>query len=190
MKIAICVGHSRPGRTGKPEGGAVGVAGVSEHAYNVQVAAEIAARLEAAGHAAHVVSAYEGNSYGAAIGWLATHLRAERCDAAIELHFNAAARTDARGHEWLYWPTSARGKALAAAIEQVWRQEFPGVPARGIKPRGEGNGSQFLRATHCPAVIAEPFFGSSEADWKAFGRNPQLVGATIARGIIEFLKVK
>lgn len=188
MKIALCLGHSRPRKTGGPEGGAVSVGGVSEWSYNSRVAPLIAAQLRAAGHTVLIVDSYQGASYGAAITWLAAHLRKESVDIAVELHFNSADDPAARGHEWLIWPTSTAGRSLATHIDSAFRTgPLRGLPARGVKPRGTGDGSQFLRRTHCTALIAEPFFGSSPEDWKIFGQRPHLVADTIAAGILSHI---
>lgn len=159
--IALCVGHSRPG-----DSGAVSAGGISEHAFNCRIAAAVASILTARGVDCIVLTAYQGQSYGAAMKWLAERLRQAKATCAVELHFNAADNATASGHEWLYWYSSNNGRLLAKLLNQCMQEAFPTLPARGILGRGpKDRGADFLRLTPCPAVIAEPFFGSTESDW-------------------------
>lgn len=161
--IALCVGHSRRVR-GRIEGGAQSVDGTSEWTYNDALAQEMKRLLTAAGKPCIVVRHYEGSTYTAAMRWLGRHLRERGATRAVELHFNAGGGT---GHEWLYWRGSAGGLAMARALDERMGARFPELARRGTKPRGASDrGAGFLRATWCPAVIAEPFFGDSRADWK------------------------
>jgi N-acetylmuramoyl-L-alanine amidase len=121
--------------------------------------------------------------------WLAAHLAERGADAAIELHFNSAGES-ARGHEWLYWKTSKSGKRLADSLDYEMRLQFPPVihPARGIKPRNSlDRGAEFLRRPHCPAIIAEPFFGSNAEDWKLATLHKDKVAIAIANGLAEWV---
>jgi N-acetylmuramoyl-L-alanine amidase len=161
MKVALCIGHSRT-VGGRIEGGAISALGESEHAYWSVVAPLIAERLSLP---SIIVSRYGGSGYGAAMKWVAAHLRAERVGVAIELHFNSSGSPASRGHEWLYWHRSPRGAALARSLSSFYDAAFPGRIERGAKPiQAGGRGAGFLRGTHCPAVVAEPFFGSHLAE--------------------------
>lgn len=185
--IALCVGHSRQ-INGKTEGGAVSFGGVSEHAYNKELADLILADL---GRDVGVAlwNRYEGNGYGAAISWLSGEIKKKDAVLAIELHFNCATG-DARGAEWLYWHSSTKGKELASCIHSAFTKELPEIKDRGIKPRSSGDrGSDFLRATHCPAVICEPFFGDNKEDWRIAVTNKKEIAAAIANGIRSYLKI-
>jgi len=160
MKTAICIGHSRmigPRR----DGGAFSThLGVNERTYNLRVARE----MLALDPTLVVIDQYVGSGYRAAMAWLASEIRSRGCNLAVELHFNSASPS-ANGHEWLYWGASRNGMALATAFRQAFRAEFPEIIDRGIKPKGTGDrGAEFLRLTHCPAIITEPFFGSSGWD--------------------------
>ena len=86
-------------------------------------------------------------------------------DIALEIHFNAAADGDGnpvgRGSETLYYPGSAKGEALATAVQAALADVFP--PDRGVKEgwyRMDPNRGPdfFLKRTKCPAVILEPEF--------------------------------
>jgi N-acetylmuramoyl-L-alanine amidase len=162
--IALCVGHSRPG-----DSGAISTGGISEHSYNSRLAAAVASMLTARGRACAVIDAYQGKSYGAAMKWLGGHLAKLKASVAIEFHFNAADNPAASGHEWLYWNGSSEGRVLAKFFARRMAEAFPVLPARGIKGvYQKDNGAGFLSATPCPALIAEPFFGSNETDWELF----------------------
>lgn len=186
--VALCIGHSRF-INGRRDGGAVSVGGVSEWDYNGDLAQLIAGRLAQFRIRSVIVSEYEGNGYGAAMRWLASHLRGLDVDGAVELHFNSA-HTTATGHEWLYWQTSRRGEALARSLDDGMRQQVPPhiLRARGIKPVSIGRGSEFLRLTHCPACVAEPFFGSNPADWKIATEQKPKIAQAIANGIFDWLE--
>ena len=182
-KVAVCVGHSRSG-----DSGAVSVAGVKEWSYNLEVAYLTADALQRSGASAVVVKEYDGSSYGAAMSWLASHLRGLGVDAAIELHFNSASET-AQGFEYLYYHSSSRGKALAQSLHAEHKRAFPFAVDRGIKARGAGDrGVQFLKLTHCPAVICEPFFGSSREEWNLYESEKVKLAEVYSRALVAFLR--
>lgn len=188
-KIALCVGHSR--RIGsRRDGGAVAADGqTNEWSYNSRLGRELARRLSPA-HEVLVVMDYEGAGYTTAMRWLAGRLREEQVDLAVELHFNAA-NGAARGHEWLHWHTSRAGKQVAVELHVAVARAFPTMPQRGLKPRGPGDrGAEFLKLTHCPAVIAEPFFGDNPVDWRGLGDEEGMVSlaAAMAAGLDSALK--
>jgi len=178
MKIGICVGHSRRG-----DSGAESVDGVSEWTYNSVVARELELELDRRGIDSIIVDDYRPSSYAAAIRHCAQILKAAGVTHAIELHFNSAGPS-AHGHEWLHWGGSRGGQALAKALEHSFSAAFPAARSRGLKPKKSGDrGSLFLRLTHCPAIIAEPFFGSSQSDWRTFKHAHKSIAAAIANGI-------
>lgn len=185
MKIAICVGHSRPN-----DGGAVSVAGVSEWAYNNGLADRIRDKLahNNADLAVEIFRAYQGDSYPAAMAWLRDKLKCSGAQAAIELHFNSSDDIKARGHEWLYCNGSIRGFALAKKMHDMLNGILPGIPSRGVKPlNNSARGGLFVTKTHCPAVICEPFFGSNALDWRIAFDNMDFIAASIAGGITAYL---
>jgi N-acetylmuramoyl-L-alanine amidase len=137
------------------DSGAASVTGVTEWDYNSQLADMISDRT----------------------------LRNDGVEAAIELHFNAATPS-ATGHEWLYWNTSEKGRLFARALRDSFEDCFPQLRSRGIRPRKKGSrGAGFLRLTHCPATIAEPFFGSNEEDWELALKNMEGMATAMAAGI-------
>jgi N-acetylmuramoyl-L-alanine amidase len=184
--IAICVGHSRK-KNGKVEGGAASVDRTSEWQYNVGLASLIRDHLKKHRVPSVIISDYEGPGYGSAMRWLSARIAQEGAAAAIELHFNSSDSKTANGHEWLYWHSSEKGRALAKSIDQEFRFAVPEITCRGTKPRGVGDrGAEFLRATPCPAVICEPGFGSSPWDWGVLLTKKAVIAGAIAEGIMDW----
>lgn len=177
--IAICVGHSRPW-----DDGAVSVDGTTEWFYHSRMAERLAVLLDAAGIPNQVIDEYQGRTYTAAMRWLGRELKKLGATLALELHFNAAASRNTSGHEWLYWHASAAGKLAARRMEAGMAASYPKMPARGCKPVSAGNGAGFLRLTPCPAVICEPFFGTSPEDWETVAEDPQKLALALANGVI------
>jgi len=186
--VAICIGHSRE-VNGRHEGGAVAADGsTNEWAYNSALAPLIVSALARQTIRAVVVDAYEGHGYGAAMRWLATHLKELGVRSAVELHFNDSDDAGAHGHEWLYWHSSPRGKRLAESLSDEFCLGMPGIRRRGAKAKAPGDrGAEFLSGTHCPAVICEPFFGSNRSDWSEATLGRQKIANAIAEGIAEYL---
>jgi N-acetylmuramoyl-L-alanine amidase len=48
-------------------------------------------------------------------------------------------------------------------------------------------GGEFLKLTHCPAVIAEPFFGSNPQEWQTASSSVSAIAEAMATGIIDYL---
>ena len=181
--VAICVGHSRTG-----DSGAVSVGGMPEWSYNSIVADLLMRKVGEAGHRARVYKLYEGRSYGAAMRWIGKRLRQDGADIALEIHFNAAGES-AEGFEYLHWYSSRNGKRLARCLGDAHRNAGTGQKNRGLKPiRPEDRGGGFLRRTHCPAVITEPFFGSNPGEWGKFATAQEKVAEIYASGLTKYLR--
>ncbi len=182
LNVAICVGHSRSGDTG-----AVSCGGINEWTYNKKVAEYLKSDLQEYGISSFVVDKYGGTygSYTSAINWLVKHLKEQKASIAIELHFNASSNSKANGMEMLYWKTSRIGMTLAEYLLRGCQKYFPLIKNRGTKKRDTGDrGATFLRKTHVPAVIAEPFFGSCwEPDWTTFANSEHILSQALAHGI-------
>lgn len=183
QRIALCLGHGRSG-----DEGAESVDKTSEEDYNLVVLERVASELRRLGHDVITITYYEGNGYNQAMTWLAKILLAKKATAAIEFHFNSGGGKG--GHEFLHWEESRRGVQLAKALLRSFDESFPMQPSRGLKRRsGRDRGALFLSLTHCPAVIAEPFFGDVVRDWHLFSTDQgidRLVTAYV-RGIRDFL---
>ena len=173
--IALCVGHSR-----QNDSGASSVDGTTEYDYNCDLANQIANNCN---QEVRIYNSYLGKGYTGAMRWLAKKLRQDNIEFAIELHFNAAT-PKATGHEWLYWHTSSKGRLLARSLRDSMEDSFTLFTSRGIKSRKKGSrGAGFLRLTHCPAIIAEPFFGSNTEDWELATQHKEGIAKSIAGGI-------
>jgi N-acetylmuramoyl-L-alanine amidase len=183
MKIAVCIGHSRSG-----DDGAVSADGrKTEWAFNQPIGARVVADLMRAGHEAVLVDKYWGAGYGAAMGWLAGHLRELGVEAAVELHFNASDNPKAEGHEWLHWHNSERGRALALCLEKSYARTMDTAKRRGVNALDRtSRGAEFVSRTHCPAVICEPFFGTNIFEWRKAEWQDYYIVSAITRGIINW----
>jgi len=180
--VAVCVGHSRPG-----DRGAVNVDGVSEWAFNQPLAKRVCELVEQAGYPAILIDRYEGSSYSSAVLWLAKHLKEIKAKVAIELHFNAAGPL-ATGYEFLHWFTSPKGVSLGHKMLRSFRKSFPDQKNRGLKARSSADrGGLFLRKTHCPALICEPFFGSNVKDTAFFDARREELARAYADALIDWL---
>lgn len=179
--LAICVGHSRYN-----DMGAVACdEETNEWTYNLQVAKSIKEELDDAGVPSVIVHEYTGNNYAESMENLSVELKALKVNAAIELHFNAATPA-AHGSEMLYWHKSKKSEKLAKCLQDQVVNTF-GVKDRGAKPKtAKSRGARFLRETHCPAVITEPFFGSNEEDWEMFKDSFDTLGSSLAEGFINY----
>lgn len=177
--IALCVGHSRPN-----DGGAVSTAGISEHAWNTNVALSVSQILTSRNISNKVVSSYIGASYGSAMQWLGGYLSSLKAGLAVELHFNCSDNSAASGHEWLHWFDSFQGRTMAKFLKLRMEAAFPALPSRGLKGlHMRDNGAGFVRSTPCPAVICEPFFGSNERDWRLVGMDSMRYARVLADAI-------
>jgi len=184
--IAICIGHSRM-INGRYDGGAYSPhLQTNERDFNLHVATIMQAELKKRDIRSKVYSHYFGKGYGSAMQDIAAQIKEDKATVAIELHFNSATPS-ARGHEWLYWETSKNGKRLAESFEDAFSAIFPAIPSRGVKALGKtARGGLFLKNTHCPAMITEPFFGSNIADCKAI--NPIMLAQTYVLALAAYLK--
>jgi N-acetylmuramoyl-L-alanine amidase len=184
LNVAICVGHSRKG-----DMGAVNCGGSNEWTYNKKVAEFLKSDLQEYGISSFIVDNYGGTygSYTSAINWLVKHLKEQKASVAVELHFNAAANQDANGMEMLHWETSRIGLSLAEYVLQGCKKFFPIANSRGVKSLGKGaRGATFLRKTHCPAIITEPFFGTNWQDWIMFADQEATLSQAYALGIKQW----
>ncbi len=189
MKIGLCVGHSRLGDQGAYTSGDYIL---SEWDFNRDLVRRIGHVLSnqhgwAIEAEYEIYDQYPVRSYTGAINYIARKMQEDYVTAAIELHFNAATPT-AHGHEWLYWHSSNKGKKLATVLRDTMEEGYPNMKSRGIKPRGpRQRGSAFLRKTHCPAVIAEPFFGSNLVEWSMMNKSRDKLAGVYARAILDFV---
>lgn len=183
--VAICVGHSRIG-----DKGARSVGGVSEWAYNKVVADLLKEQLKQRAIHSIVIDEYPEESYSKAMNWLSGKLKEEKCDIAIELHFNSFTTSLAEGYEYLHYDSSAYGKKLALCLHKAHAESINVQKDRGVKAIGEGGrGYGFLKRVPPPAVICEPFFGSSPKEWVLLGDKHAAMADIYAEGIAKYFGV-
>jgi N-acetylmuramoyl-L-alanine amidase len=180
--VAICVGHSRAG-----DDGAVNVEGISEWTFNQPLAKRVCELIEQAGHSTVLIDKYDGLSYSSAMLWLAKRIKELKADVAVELHFNSAGPY-ANGHEFLHWFCSPKGVSLATKLSESQVKFFPNQKNRGVKSiNAEDRGGLFLRKTHCPAVICEPFFGSNPTENSLFSSKKEDLAQAYASGVLNYI---
>ena len=183
-KAAICIGHSRIG-----DKGARSVGGISEWIYNSEVATLLAKQLKQRGIASAIIDDYPCESYSGAMSWLSKEVDKINADVAIELHFNSFSSSSAEGYEYLYYAGSAEGKRLALCIHKAHQSKSVGQKDRGAKPiERKDRGGHFVTMVKPPAVICEPFFGSSPKEWVLLGQKPAVVADIYATGIFNYFK--
>ena len=159
MKVAISAGHN-------PASPGAVWAGLTEHEAARVWCKELKLDLEAYGFDVfEVPTGTLPRKIGA--------INAEKCDLALEIHFNSDPGRKGRGSETLYMPGSVEGERFARAIQS--RLAAPCAPDRGVKEAwyrmdrpghvdfaGDEPGDEvvdaFCRLTYCPAVIVEPLF--------------------------------
>ncbi|MBY6055370.1 N-acetylmuramoyl-L-alanine amidase [Leisingera daeponensis] len=161
MKLAIVVGHNA-----RAQGAVRPDTGETEFRWNSHLAqlieeearlfplitVETFFRTPAGGYRAEIERVYR-----AADGWGA--------DATCELHFNSHGSSSATGTEVL---SSGSDSSLRFARALQGRMLVAlNLKDRGVKVRRTGRGSESLISGRAPAVLIEPFFGSSPKGQKA-----------------------
>lgn len=187
MKVALCIGHSRKIR-GRLDGGAVSVDGTSEHEFNSELLGRVQEKLGAVGVESEIFDMYGGSGYTAAMTDVAGKLRKYGADIAVEAHFNSSDSATSNGYEFLYWHTSGKGARLATIFLSEHGRYFPKARARGLVPidSEKKRGGGFLKRTHCPAVILEPFFGSNPNEWESYSADMNRLAESYASAITKY----
>ena len=184
-RIGICVGHSRPGDSGARAFDRT----ASEWQYWAAFGKKVCPLLRDAGYVPILHTLYNGLSYTDAMSWISAQLRGDGCAAANELHFNAY-NGKAGGFEALHWGGSRNGAKLAGKILDAQRDRAPDfMKDRGRKPiSSSGRGSQWLRKTHCPAIIWEPFFGDNKEEWEHYSslKGREELMETLVKGVSDY----
>lgn len=160
FKVAVVVGHNK-----KAQGAYSNRLNYSEFDFNTKVVEEMV--ILAVGLPDVEIKPffrdYEQSSYIREIHRVYRDVNEYDPDVSIELHFNAG-HPRANGSEMLYFRNSVKGKELAEHLQDAVIAEF-GFRDRGAKEWMKGNrGWRSLALPKAPAVITEPFFGSSRKD--------------------------
>lgn len=188
MKVAVSAGHypKRPGAVFE---------GTNEHEKAVSWAKSITFYLRNLG-----VEVFEVPTGG--LGKKIRNINSEKCDLAIEIHFNSDPGRRGKGSETLYYPWSKKGEELADKVQRSISAFCS--PNRGAKPgwyrmdqpghidyKGDVEGDEipdaFLAKTNCTALIIEPYF-LHEVD--RISDNIDVVCDTMAFALWEWLDEK
>lgn len=155
-KVAIVVGHSA-----RSQGAVRQDTGETEFEWNSDLAELIRSEAEAFFDDIEVkvfFRQYVG-SYRKEIERVYAEVDAWGAHFSIELHFNSHHNPNASGSEVLS-SGSKRSLALAEAMQAEFVKVL-GNKDRGVKVRRNGRGGKSLISGRAPAIITEPFFGSS-----------------------------
>jgi len=155
VKLAIVVGHNS-----QAQGATRGDSGETEYVWNGRLAQIMERLAPEFGIDLRVFRRVAGGGYRSEIRRVYSQVDQWGADASIELHFNGSASPGASGTETLSsgTPLSLR---LAAAVQDEMVIAL-GLRDRGIKTvGGSDRGGASLIAGAAPAILVEPFFGSS-----------------------------
>lgn len=158
MKLAIVVGHNSD-----KQGAVRGDTGESEFRFNSRIAEmmhEINRQNPVPNLELRTFFRRPGLGYSREIAEVYDTVDRWGADASIELHFNGAADSRATGTEVLSSGTAASLRLATALQKEITRTL--GLRDRGIRTRTrQDRGGQSLFSGRAPAVLVEPFFGSS-----------------------------
>jgi len=178
MRIALVVGHDRIRQ------GARSSAGVKEFSFWHTFLHTHIADIAGTGHtfAIFTRSSSLTKGYTAKMKQLHKEIDEWNADLAIELHFNSSNNRNING-----WEVLSSGSYLSMRYARIV-SFYANLPCRGVKVIGKhGRGGGFLHYGKAPAIILEPFFGSSSSidytllkkDIVAFLRNIQRDNAAV-----------
>ena len=161
MKLAIVVGHNaRAQGAVRPDTRETEWAWNSRLAKLIEEEAHLFPRIEV-----KTFFREHCGSYQREIEAVYDQVDAWGADASNELHFNSHTSRTATGTEVLS-SGSAASLRYAGALQDRMGAAL-GLKDRGVKIRRSGRGSESLIAGRAPAVLIEPFFGSSPQGQRA-----------------------
>lgn len=174
MKLAIVIGHNW-----KSQGAVRKDTGETEYKWNSRLAEMIV--NEAAVYPSIEVKVFKrtpGGGYRREIHRVYDETDDWNADATVELHFNSHHNPDATGTE-----TLTSGTRLSLRFAEAVQENM--LDALGLKDRGEkivrsGRGSASLIAGRAPAILTEPFFGSSPKGLKATDESHEMRSLAVA----------
>lgn len=188
MKLAIVVGHNETSQ---------GAVRTDTHETEFHYNSDLAERIK------DVLSDYDGyvdgkvfyrvlgGGYSEEIARVYNEVNDWGATASIELHFNSAGDPRASGTETF---SSGSAKSLILAEEvQMEMVEALGLRDRGIKIRNsrtKGRGYLSLVSGNAPAILIEPFFGSSSIGQRATDDDHERrsLAEAIAEGAVKAMK--
>jgi len=169
MKLAIVVGHNSVA-----QGAVRQDTGQSEYHWNSRLARLLEAYAPSYGIELKTFFRTPSGSYTREINAVYDEVDIFDPWASLELHFNSASSEQATGTE-----TLTSGTALSMLLAQSVNDEMVrelGLRDRGIKTRSSGRGSASLISGKAPAILIEPFFGSSTKGQQATDEDHEMEG--------------
>lgn len=153
-KLSILVGHNADAQGARRRD-----TGESEYVWNGRLAAMMQDLAPEFGLIARVFRRTKGGTYSDEIRRVYNESDAWGAEGSVELHFNSHENSGATGTETLTSGTPASMRLAQDVQNEV--MAALSLADRGIKTRREGRGSASLLFGKAPAIIVEPFFGSS-----------------------------
>lgn len=187
MKLAIVVGHNSD-----KQGAVRGDTGESEFRFNSRIAEmmhEINRQNPVPNLDLRTFFRRAGLGYSREIAEVYDSVDSWGADASIELHFNGAADSRATGTEVLSSGTAASLRLATALQKEITRTL--GLRDRGIRTRSRSDrGGQSLFSGRAPAVLVEPFFGSSPLGQQATDERHEerALAASYLVGAVEAMR--
>jgi N-acetylmuramoyl-L-alanine amidase len=181
MDLAIIVGHNS-----ERQGAVRPDTGETEFVWNGRLARRMQTIAAHYGINARVFYRTPAGGYSAEIRRVYAETDRWGADATVELHFNGADSPEATGTE-----TLTSGTALSLRLAEHVQREMVialGLRDRGIKTRaGSDRGGMSLISGRAPAILVEPFFGSSAKGQAATDSEAEMeaLAHAILRGAAE-----
>lgn len=178
MKLAVIIGHNS-----QQQGAVRGDTGESEYVWNGRLAQIMERLAPEFSIDLRTFRRVSGGGYRTEIRRVYSEVDNWRADASIELHFNGSSNPSATGIE-----TLSSGTALSLRLAQAVQDEMIialGLRDRGVKTvGGSDRGGASLIAGVAPAILVEPFFGSSAKGQQATdeGREQEALARAYLRG--------
>jgi N-acetylmuramoyl-L-alanine amidase len=185
--VAIVVGHNSDS-----QGAVRADTGESEWSFNTRLA-RFMADYTSANYPGMSLSTFfrdpSKGGYRAEIQDVYYRVDQARAVAAVELHFNSHGNPAAKGTETLVSGSPA-SLALGKSVNKHMHAAL-GIRDRGVITRRTGRGSGSLIAGNAPAILIEPFFGSSVEGQAATDTEAEqrVLASAIVDGIAEALGV-
>lgn len=156
MKLAIVVGHNA-----RSQGAVRKDTGETEFEWNSDLSQMICDEAETffPDIVVKVFFRKPGGGYRKEIERVYREVDAWGANFSIELHFNSHGSSSATGSEVLS-SGSPKSLALAGAMQAEFLR-LMGLKDRGVKVVTKGRGGASLISGRAPAILTEPFFGSS-----------------------------
>ena len=154
MKLAIVVGHNSA-----RQGALRTDTGESEYVWNNRLALLMSDLAPEFGITTKIFRRVDLGSYTRELAAVYSDVDRWGADASIELHFNSFVEAAASGTETLSSGTAASLRFATAVQEEV--VAALGLSDRGVKTRREGRGAASLISGRAPAILVEPFYGTS-----------------------------